>query len=289
MQVLRRLVIETLHEGGQSAIVIGLASVGRGMSDPLRHTMIVDLLRERAFVSVNELTSRAGVSAATVRRDIDKLAGAGLAQKVHGGVAAVNTNVRRSVALPFMENRDIAVEAKAAIAKAAAELVRDGTSLIIHGGSTCFQFGREIAKRNVRVFTNSMPLAGYLSEFGTCQLTVGGGDLHRDPGILFDAARGNDGFYASQFFVGCLGISARGLLESHPLLVRFISDTSDYANEIVVLVDSRKFQERPPTVALPLSRVRRLITDDALRDQDAKMLDDQGVEYIIAEARGGAA
>lgn len=260
------------------------------MSDPLRHTMIVDLLRERAFVSVNELTTRAGVSAATVRRDIDKLAGAGLAQKVHGGVAAVIGGAApRSVALPFIENRDIAVGAKAAIATAAADLVRDGTSVIIHGGSTCFQFGRQVAMRNIRVFTNSMPLAAYLAEVGTCQLTVGGGDLHREPGILFDAARGNDGFYASQFFVGCLGISSQGLLESHPLLVRFISDTSGYANEIVVLVDSRKFRERPPTVALPLSRVRKLITDAGLRDQDAKMLEDQGVEYIIAQPRGGAA
>ncbi|WP_189654804.1 hypothetical protein [Paracoccus mutanolyticus] len=48
-----------------------------------------------------------------------------------------------------------------------------GTAIMIHGGSTCFHFGCRIAHRNLRVFTNSMPLAAYLSEYGTCLLTVG--------------------------------------------------------------------------------------------------------------------
>jgi DeoR family transcriptional regulator, ulaG and ulaABCDEF operon transcriptional repressor len=259
------------------------------MSDFLRHTTIAKLLRERPFLSVNELKDRVGVSAATIRRDIDKLVEAGLGQKVHGGIAARESlAVRRSVPLSFNENRDIAVDAKMAIARVAAGLVRDGSSVIVHGGSTCFLFGREIAERNVRIFTNSMPLAAYLSEFGTCQLTVGGGDLHREPGIIYDAVHsGGHEFYAAQFFVGSLGVSPDGLLESHPLLVRFINDMGGRANEIIVLVDSRKFRERPPTVALPLSRVHRLITDDGLSDADARMLEEQGVDFTIATVNKG--
>ena len=258
------------------------------MSDFLRHNTIAGLLRERPFLSVNELKEKVGVSAATVRRDIDKLVEAGLGHRVHGGIAAMDSvPLRRSVALPFIENRDIAVDAKKAIARVAAGLVRDGSSVIVHGGSTCFHFGCEIAQRNLRVFTNSMPVAAHLSEFGTCQVTVGGGDLHREPGIIYDANQSGHSFYASQFFVGSLGVSTQGLLESHPLLVRFINDMCSRANEIIVLVDSRKFRERPPTVALPLSRVHRLITDDGLSDADARMLEDQGLEYTIATANKG--
>ncbi|MBS9721356.1 DeoR/GlpR transcriptional regulator [Tianweitania sp. BSSL-BM11] len=258
------------------------------MSDFLRHATIANLLRERPFISVNELKSKVGVSAATVRRDIDKLVEAGLGQKVYGGIAAMDgLPARRSVALPFIERRDIAVDAKRAIARVAACLVRDGSSVIVHGGSTCFHFGCEIAQRNLRVFTNSMPVAAYLSEFGTCQLTVGGGDLHREPGIIYDAAQSGHTFYAAQFFVGSLGVSAEGLLESHPLLVRFINDMCNRANEIIVLVDSRKFRERPPTVALPLTRIHRLITDDGLTNADAKMLEDHGVQFTVAALNKG--
>ncbi|MAZ82235.1 MAG: ArsR family transcriptional regulator [Rhizobiales bacterium] len=254
------------------------------MSDLNRHKAITDLLLDRPFISVKELQDVTGVSAATVRRDIDKLDEAGVARKVHGGIAAPDgfAATRRANALPFVENRDIAVEAKRAIANKAATLVRDGSLIIIHGGSTCFHFGCEMANRNVRVFTNSMPVAAYISEHGTCQLTMGGGDLHREPGIVYDAGQGGYTFYASQFFLGALGVSREGLLEQHPLLVRFMNDMSGLANEIIVLVDSRKFSMRPPNVTLPLSRVAKLVTDDGLSDQDARMLEDEGVEYLIA-------
>lgn len=259
------------------------------MSESDRHQSIIALLRDRPFVSVKELQLLLSVSPATVRRDVDKLDEAGLAQKVHGGLAALEGAPRRAVSLPFIENIDIAVEAKTAIAIEAGKLVRDGSLIIVHGGSTCFQFGRHIANRNIRVFTNSMPVASYLGEHGTCQLTVGGGDLHREPGIYYDPARGGYEFYAAQFYVGALGISSSGLLESHPLLVRFINDMCGLANEIIVLVDSRKFAERPPNVALPLSRVTHLITDDGLSDRDARMLEDEGVAFTVAETRAGVA
>ena len=252
------------------------------MSDLARQDAIVELLQDRPFVSVNELTSFVGVSAATVRRDIDKLAEAGRAQKVYGGIAAMNRAHRRAVALPFSDNRDIAVDAKRAIARAAADLVRDGSQIIVHAGSTCFHFGVHIADRNVRILTHSMPLAAYLAEFGSCQVAVGGGDLHREPGILYDPAGADRTFYASQFFVGALGVGVDGILESHPLLVRFVEDFARRANEIVLLVDSRKFAERPPVAALPLSRVSHLVTDDGLSDTDARMLEDQGVSFTVA-------
>lgn len=255
------------------------------MSDLERQQSIVDLLSSQTFVSVRELQQVLGVSAATVRRDIDKLNEAGVARKVYGGVAALEDNLwrRPPSALPFIENRDLAVEQKRAIAAAAEGLVRDGSSVIVHAGSTCFTFGCRLALRNVRVFTNSMPLAAYLAENGTCHLTVGGGDIHREPGILYDPVPGPT-HYASQFFVGALGVSGEGILEQHPLLVRFVKEMSERANEIIVLVDSSKFALRPPVVALPLSRITTLVTDDGISAADERMVREEGVKLIVAEA-----
>lgn len=259
------------------------------MNEFERHERILAMLGERPFSSVRDLQAAIGVSGATIRRDIDRLDGLGRARKVYGGVAALETiSQRHSTALPFVENRDIAVIQKQAIARRAAELVRDGSLIIVHGGSTCFHFGVEIAHRSVRVFTNSHPLASYLGEKGTCQLTVGGGDLHREPGIFYDAGGAGYTFYASQFFVGGLGVGPGGILEQHPLLVRFTNEMSQLSNEVIVLVDSRKFDARPPTVALPLTRVSRLVTDDGLSEEHAKMLEDHGVDFIIATARSDA-
>ncbi|UOM36232.1 DeoR/GlpR family DNA-binding transcription regulator [Acuticoccus sp. I52.16.1] len=254
------------------------------MSDLERQQSIVELLSSQTFVSVRDLQQTLGVSAATVRRDIDKLNEAGVARKVYGGVAALEDNLwrRPPSALPFVENRDLAVEQKRAIAAAAEGLVRDGSSVIVHAGSTCFTFGCRLALRNVRVFTNSMPLAAYLAEHGTCHLTVGGGDIHREPGILFDPVPGPT-HYAAQFYVGALGVSGEGILEQHPLLVRFVKEMSERANEIIVLVDSSKFALRPPVVALPMSRITTLVTDDGITPAHERMVREEGVNLIVAE------
>lgn len=256
------------------------------MNEGDRHSEIEILLLDQPFISVNDLVAKLGVSPATVRRDIDKLDELGLAKKVYGGITTTE-GARHGppVSLPFSDNRAIAVDAKKAIGRAAAELVRDGSIVVVHGGSTCFHFGTEIAHRNVRLLTHSLPLAGYLSEFGTCQLTVGGGDLHREPGILYDPATPiADGFYASQFFVGALGVDARGILERHPLLVKFVQDFAARSNEVVLLADSRKFDERPPISALPLQKIDRIVTDEGLSDAHARMLEDSGTAYTVAPA-----
>ena len=68
------------------------------MSEYARQAKIELILQERPFMSVKELTHMLGVSAATIRRDIDKLDEAGLARKVYGGIAAIES-ARHSVAL----------------------------------------------------------------------------------------------------------------------------------------------------------------------------------------------
>jgi DeoR family ulaG and ulaABCDEF operon transcriptional repressor len=259
------------------------------LNDTERHKAITDLLRETPFASVRDLQEQLGVSPATIRRDIDKLHELGRARKVYGGISAMEPgdSIRLS-ARPYDENRDIAVEAKRAIAAMAADLVRDGDSIIVHAGSTCYQLGILLAQRNLRLWTNSMPLAAYLGEHGTCQLSLAGGDLYREPGIIHDPTAASPGFFASRFFVGTQGISGKGLLESHPLLVKVIGELAACADEIVLLADSRKFSIQPRNAVLPLSRIGTIITDDGLTDTASKMLEDAGVSIMIANVGGAA-
>jgi len=249
-----------------------------------RHEAVLSELAIKPFLSISELQSILGVSSATIRRDIDKLASSGIARKVHGGIAVSDTLLReqKTRSLPFVENRDIAVDEKLAIADTASQMVRDGSIIMVHAGSTCFQFGCQIATRNIRVITNSNPLGSYIGEHGTCQLTVGGGDLHREPGIYFDAAGMPENMFASQFFVGAMGVGPGGIYETNPLLVKAVGDMAQHANDVVVLVDSRKFETRPPTLTLPFNKIATVVTDSNLSDIAAKMLDDSGVDYRIA-------
>lgn len=242
----------------------------------------MDYLRERPFASARELQAHLGVSAATVRRDIDRVDALGVARKVYGGLSALQApSPLAASALSYDKNRDLAVKEKNKIAGMAASMVHDGDTIIINGGSTCFFLGMKLTDRSMRLFTNSMPLANYMSEHGKCSLTIAGGELHREPRIIQPSAQ--KPFYASKFFLGAQGISVEGLLESHPLLVSSTQELGQYVDQIIVIADSRKFSIQARNVALVLSRIDTVITDDGIPDASAKMLEREGVKVLTVD------
>ncbi|MFK4808833.1 DeoR/GlpR family DNA-binding transcription regulator [Devosia sp. ZW T5_3] len=254
-------------------------------SEAERHRIIRDALAYRPFATVRDLLDLLTVSPATIRRDIAKLHQSGAIRKVFGGIALPeNAASQRLHARPFEENRVLNVAVKQAIAIEAEKLCRDGDTIIVNGGTTCFVFARQLAARALTVFTNSMPVAATLWESGVCHLVVGGGELHREPGVLFTANPPDNEFYASKFFVGAQGIGPNGLMESHPLMARLVDDLARRADEVVVLVDASKFAVRARHSVIPLSRISTLITDSNLTDMDAQMLADEGVNLILVEA-----
>jgi DeoR family ulaG and ulaABCDEF operon transcriptional repressor len=254
------------------------------MNEADRHRRIVDFLAGRPFATVKDLLDVLGVSSATIRRDIGKLHASGAVRKVFGGIAAIDalSGEARLSARPFEENRALGVEAKKAIAAEAEKLCRDGDAIIIHGGTTCHLFALRVARRNLKIYTNSMPVAAALAEHGTCHLTIAGGDLHREPGVIYTIGHDEPEFYGSKLFLSGQGIDAEGVMESHPLLVRAVQGLLNRADEVVLLADSRKFSIRARHIAFSLSRISTLVTDDGLADHDARMLEDAGVRLVIA-------
>lgn len=254
------------------------------MSEAERHKRMLDVLKDRPFASVRDLQRVVEASPATIRRDIAKLSATGAVRKVFGGIATVESSgpLDRVAARSFTENQMLGVAAKKAIAQEAAALVQEGDALIIHGGSTCYLFALLLANRNVRIYTNSMPLAATLWQNGSCHLTLAGGDLYREPGIVFSPEAGPPEFFASKFFLGAQAITPTGMQESHPLVVRETELLLQRADEVVVLADSRKFGVRARYPIMPLTRIGTVITDDGLTDANHKMLTDAGIRVIIA-------
>ncbi|MBI3671898.1 MAG: DeoR/GlpR transcriptional regulator [Rhizobiales bacterium] len=253
------------------------------MKEIERHKLMLNFLKDRPFASVRDLEAVVEASPATIRRDIAKLHAVGTVRKVFGGIAAdVMAGRDRLAARPFEENQMLGVAAKTAIAEEAARLVRDGDTLIIHGGSTCYLFANLLARRNVRIYTNSMPLAAALWQNGSCHLTLAGGDLYREPGVLYDASSEPPEFYASKFFLGAQAITQAGMFESHPLIVRETEKLLARADEVIVLADSRKFGLRARHLVMHLTRINTLITDDGLSEANRKMMADAGIKVIIA-------
>ncbi|MGW4754287.1 DeoR/GlpR family DNA-binding transcription regulator [Streptomyces chartreusis] len=134
-----------------------------------RRALILDEVRRRGGVRVNELTRKLGVSDMTVRRDLDALARQGVLEKVHGGAVPV---VEASTHEPGFEAKSgLELTAKEDIARAAAELVAPGSAIALSGGTTTFALAHQLVDvSDLTVVTNSVRVADV---FHAAQRTTG--------------------------------------------------------------------------------------------------------------------
>ena len=105
-----------------------------------------DIMTELALspsVRTSELAMQLGVSAETVRRDIEELTRRGLVSRTYGGATGLQLGLQ-----PGFQDRDAtAVQERDAIARMAVQMVKPGDVLMIDSGSTTAHFARALASR----------------------------------------------------------------------------------------------------------------------------------------------
>mgnify|MGYP003695114343 CR=1 FL=1 len=255
------------------------------MHEKERQNVILSALQDRSVVTVPELCILTGASEATVRRDIGTLDDASLLRRVRGGAEAMNAAPFVGLAgRTFAVNETMRSAEKQAIAAAAAELCRDGDAIIINGGTTTFQMVHPLATRRMQVFTNSFPIAEHLLKHSANTVLLPGGIIYREQNIVLspfdnDVTRN---FCASRMFMGAQGIGPLGLMEADPLLIQAEQKLIGQADELIVLVDSTKFDVRSSLVLCPLDRIDTVVTDEGITDRAASMLEAADIRLIVA-------
>jgi DeoR family ulaG and ulaABCDEF operon transcriptional repressor len=255
-----------------------------------REQLILDMLRQRGFVRFQEIDQRIQGSQATLRRDLDRLERDGKIERVRGGarLAGHETAGRPYLAgVPFQENIGRNRAQKEAIGRAAAQLCRPGESVIIDGGSTTLQMCHLLGPLGLHVLTNSLHIvSALLPQVGT-NVSVPAGTLFREQNIILSpfADDGMERYHASKLFMGAAAIGPHGLMQTDVLLVQVERRLLDRADEVVILIDSSKFEAPTGHAVCALQDIDLLITDSGITDKHAKMLEKAGVKLIVAEDR----
>lgn len=257
------------------------------MHEKERHRVILSAVQDRPVVTVADLCNLTDASEATIRRDIATLDAECKLKRVRGGAEALNPPQFVGLAgRPFAINETMRTREKQAIARAAVEICEDGESIIINGGTTTFQMVHPLASRRMQVFTNSFPIAEHLLKHSKNTVMLSGGVIYREQNIILSPFE-NDvtrNFYARRVFMGAQGLGPLGLMEADPLLIQAEEKLIGQADELVVLVDSSKFENRSSLVLCPLNRITTVITDERLTDSAAAMLEAADVNLIVAES-----
>jgi DeoR family transcriptional regulator of aga operon len=138
-----------------------------------RRGAIVTLLHEHGKVRVKELSRQFKTSEVTIRTDLKELHQRGLLFKSHGGaVLPMMINGEPTLQEKFDKH---AVE-KSRIGAAAADLVKDGETIILDSGTTTHEIAKRIKDRHdLTVITNGVNIAIELAGIRNIQIILLGG------------------------------------------------------------------------------------------------------------------
>jgi DeoR/GlpR family transcriptional regulator of sugar metabolism len=203
------------------------------------------------------------VSEVTVRSDLAVLARQGLVARTRGGVRPLQ---RGQSEVAFDVRLQVQEQKKQAIARAVAELVRDGESVALDSSTTAYYVALALReKRELVVVTNGLRVAAALAGAPGISVLVPGGSLR------FAAMSVVGDFAASVLrttsidrgFFGARGVSLeRGLMDLNPDEVRTKREMVEACTHVVGVFDSTKWHRTALLSFASRESVDAIVTDE---------------------------
>jgi len=248
-----------------------------------RRSRINEIIETRDRATVQELAARFGVSAVTIRSDLDALARAGGVVRSHGGA------LRREETedLPILVKQTLHQPEKVRIAQAAARLIREGETIILDSGTTTAAIAARIAGlrlRSLTVITNALNVASILSPLPNVRLIMIGGLLRQVSSSLVgpQAEQVLRALHADRLFLGVDSLDPDiGLMTPDILEAQLNALMIEVSHEVVAVADASKFGRRSVSVIAGVERLHKLITDDSASPKMVEALRARGVEVIL--------
>lgn len=241
-----------------------------------RRALILDEVRKRGGIRVNELTRKLNVSDMTVRRDLDALARQGVIEKVHGGAVPV---VEASTHEPGFEAKSsLELTAKEDIARAAAAMAVPGSAIALSGGTTTYALAQHLLDvPDLTVVTNSVRVADVFHAAqpagtaggqrpGAATVVLTGGVRTPSDSLVGPVAdQAIRSLHFDVLFLGVHGISVEAGLSTPNLAEaetnrRFVRS----ARRVVVVADHTKWGTVGLSSFATLEQVDMLVTDAGL-------------------------
>jgi DeoR family galactitol utilization operon repressor len=245
-----------------------------------REKIILDKLSEDGSVLVADLAKDMSLSEVTIRNDLKNLELKGWINRVRGGAAP-------SYHQEILVRQKINIEEKNAIAKAAAELVRDGDVIMIEAGTTTALIAKYLSgKRDVHVVTNSTLVFSYARMNPNLQITMTGGDFRRSTESLVGpiALQTLDRLNVKIAFVGTDGFTLERGMTTHIMEgAEIVKMMKNHAETTILVADFSKFGRIGFSGVLPLSDIDLILTDERLPKDAAQELLEAGIKVRRVE------
>lgn len=254
-----------------------------------RHERILEMLQRDRMVEVARLSDRLGVSAVTIRSDLDSLDRRMLLRRIRGGATSVQpARFVRPLELPSQSF----AEEKERIGVMAARMVRNGETILIDAGTTTRAMALALPQdlHDVVVITNNLEIAISLENHAGITVMVTGGTVKktgRNPrsrslippfaGLLIAQVN------ADCAYLCCAGIDVdRGFTNAHFEEVEVKRAMLSAARRAVMLGDHGKIGHVAGARIAGITEVSALVTDSDAKPSAVASFEAAGLDVIRA-------
>ncbi len=248
-----------------------------------RRALILEELESKEIVKVDDLSKKLGVSAVTIRKDLDVLDMEGHLERVHGGAVKIDVPTQGQI---FADRANLNKTAKCQIAQAIAKLINNGETVMLNSGTTTCYIAEALRKKSdLLVLTNSLPI---LNAIGHCKNLVTlflGGRYDAEHQITYDedAVEQLSKYRVQTLILGMDGVDyASGATTNTHTSTSITKKMIECAKTKILAVDGSKIGRTALVQIAPLSEFDLLVTNETEENADMLNLIRQRGLQIIA-------
>lgn len=249
-----------------------------------RQRFLCDYVDEKGIVTIKEAASLCGVSEATVRRDLDDMAEKSMLVRTRGGAVKFSSTGFEQILDVRMK---VMITEKRRIAAFAAKMVKEGESVILDSGTTTYFIAKELSKReNITIITNNIAIAYRVPMSPLSSVIVAGGIRREEQNTLIGIS--TEEFFRSVnadiAFIGCdsVDLAAGSIYNASFMEVGVKKQMIKSANSIYLVADHAKFSRKSLALVASLDEFDGVITDEGLDEESRGILQDRGLNILIA-------
>ncbi|MFZ5829787.1 MAG: DeoR/GlpR family DNA-binding transcription regulator [Planctomycetota bacterium] len=251
-----------------------------------RRTRILELIRERKKLTVNELCELLNVSPATVRGDLRDLDREGLLVRTHGGAIE---KTRAGFEQISSKRSTVNLAAKQAIAAAAERFVEEGDTIVLDTGTTTMELAKRLsAISRLTVVTNDLEIARVLEDAPGADVVLLGGSLRKGYHCTVGPAgmqmtrelRVDKAFIATNSLSPEAGATTPNIQQAETKKAMIA-----IARKVILLCDSGKIGKESFARFADLQQIDVLVTDQLGRERRVAF-EEQGIEVVVVHEGG---
>lgn len=247
-----------------------------------RQHKVLQTLRDKKAVQLEDISKQLGVSTSTVRRDLEALEQQGLARRTHGGAVLIDEPMTRHSEPALTSRMAEHVPQKLAIGAYAAAMVQPHMTIIVDGGSTPIYAARMIDARPIQIVTNSISIAHLFKDDDQVELLLLGGSLYpRTETTVGPIACGTlADLHADLLLYSLAGIQDDAGYNLNLEMASLEQLMMQQAAKSVMLMDSSKFGRKSLTRVCAIDEVDLIVTDAGI---DPAWRDQLGNQLAVVE------